>query len=115
MNNLNSDMFLLEKEIPWERIDDKLERQIVGFNDDIMMVKVKFKAGGIGPVHDHIHSQVTYVVQGAFEMFINGETQVIRGGDSFFIPPHVPHGAVCIEDGMLIDVFSPHREDFLNK
>jgi len=113
MEKLGSDLFLMENEIPWERIDDKLSRQIVGYNNDIMMVKVKFKEGGIGPVHDHIHSQVTYVVSGAFEMFIDGETRIIRGGDSFYIPPHVSHGAVCIEEGMLIDVFSPHREDFL--
>jgi quercetin dioxygenase-like cupin family protein len=96
MSDIASDLFLIGSEIPWETIDDKVSRQIVGFNDSIMMVKVKFKEGGIGPVHDHYHSQVTYVVSGAF-------------------PPHVSHGAVCKEEGMLIDVFSPHREDFLSK
>jgi quercetin dioxygenase-like cupin family protein len=115
MSDIASDLFLIGSEIPWETIDDKVSRQIVGFNDSIMMVKVKFKEGGIGPVHDHYHSQVTYVVSGAFEMNIDGEIRLIKGGDSFYIPPHVSHGAVCKEEGMLIDVFSPHREDFLSK
>ena len=53
MSDIASDLFLIGSEIPWEKIDDKVSRQIVGFNDSIMMVKVKFKEGGIGPVHDH--------------------------------------------------------------
>ena len=49
MSDIASDLFLIGSEIPWETIDDKVSRQIVGFNDSIMMVKVKFKEGGIGP------------------------------------------------------------------
>ena len=67
MSDLASDVFLMESEIAWESIDAKVSRQIVGYNDTIMMVKVKFKEGGIGPVHDHYHSQVTYVVSGALK------------------------------------------------
>ncbi|GAB5558143.1 MAG: cupin domain-containing protein [Schleiferiaceae bacterium] len=109
----HSALFLMGKDIPWERIDPKIERQIVGFNNEIMMVNVKFDVGGIGPMHEHYHSQVTYIVSGVFEMTIGEETRTISAGDSYFIPPHVMHGIVCKEAGILIDVFSPHREDFM--
>ncbi len=113
MQNGESNPFLINEEIPWEVIDDKLSRQIVGYDNQIMMVKVQFKAGGIGQMHSHFHSQVTYVVSGLFEMTIGDEKRLLKGGDSFYIPPHAIHGCVCKEEGMLIDVFSPQREDFL--
>ena len=50
---------------------------------------------------------------GEFEMTIGDEVRTIKGGDSYYIPPHVMHGCVCTKAGVLIDVFSPHREDFL--
>jgi quercetin dioxygenase-like cupin family protein len=50
---------------------------------------------------------------GSFEVTIRGETKILKGGDAFYIPPNVLHGAVCLEDGVLIDVFSPIRVDFM--
>ena len=64
-------------------------------------------------MHQHVHSQVTYVESGVFEMNIGGEKKVLRAGDGYYVPPNVLHGCVCKEPGMLIDAFSPHREDFL--
>ncbi|MET7027948.1 cupin domain-containing protein [Sediminicola luteus] len=105
--------FLIGDEIAWETVGEGVQRQIMGYDDKIMLVNVKFAKGGIGPMHEHYHSQVTYVVSGKFEMTIGKETRILKGGDSFYIPPHVMHGAICIEDGVLIDVFSPIREDFM--
>ncbi|MGY8915687.1 MAG: cupin domain-containing protein [Flavobacteriales bacterium] len=105
--------FLIGDEIAWETVGEGVQRQIMGYDDKIMLVNVKFGKGGIGPMHEHYHSQVTYVVSGKFEMTIGKETRILKGGDSFYIPPHVMHGAICLEDGVLIDVFSPIREDFM--
>ncbi|MEM7485510.1 MAG: cupin domain-containing protein [Bacteroidota bacterium] len=109
----SSKEFLFGSEIPWEKVGEGVERQIMGYDDKIMLVNVKFDKGGIGPMHEHYHSQVTYVVSGSFELTIGDETKILNGGDSFYIPPHVMHGAICLEDGFLIDVFSPIREDFM--
>ncbi|SEQ27744.1 cupin domain-containing protein [Neolewinella agarilytica] len=106
--------FIFGNEIPWEEVGPGLKRQIMGYDDKIMLVKVDFQVGAVGQLHEHYHSQVTYVESGAFEMTIGDEVKVIRGGDSYYIPPHVMHGCVCIEAGVLIDVFSPHREDFMD-
>ena len=97
----------------WETVGEGVKRKIMGYDDKIMLVKVQFEKGGIGPMHQHHHSQVTYVVGGAFEMTIGDETKILKGGDSFYIPTNVMHGAICKEPGMLIDVFSPIREDFM--
>jgi len=64
-------------------------------------------------MHEHPHTQVTYVASGAFEMTIGDEKKVIRKGDGYFVPPNVLHGCVCLEAGMLIDCFTPMREDFV--
>lgn len=109
----NSREFLFGNEIEWEEIGPGLRRKIMGFDDQIMLVKVEFRVGATGPLHEHYHSQVTYVESGEFEMTIGDEVKTIRAGDSYYIPPHVRHGCVCKKDGVLIDVFSPAREDFL--
>jgi quercetin dioxygenase-like cupin family protein len=105
--------FLFGSEIEWEETGPGLKRQIMGYDDHIMLVKVAFKAGAVGQLHEHHHSQVTYVESGEFEMTIGEEVRIIKGGDSYYVPPHVLHGCVCRKDGVLIDVFSPYREDFL--
>lgn len=85
----------------------------MAYDESLMVVKVEFQAGGVGTVHQHYHTQITHVESGAFEVEIAGEKRVLKGGDAFFIPPNVLHGAVCLEAGILIDVFSPMREDFI--
>ncbi len=112
---IQSNLFQIEQDISWEKAGEGIERQIYGYDDQIMLVKAKFEAGAIGTLHQHPHVQVTYVESGVFEMTIGEEKKTIKKGDGYYVPPHVIHGCVCVEPGILIDVFSPHREDFLNK
>ena len=105
--------FWIDTETPWEDVGGGINRQVMGHDGKIMLVKAKFEEGAIGQMHKHYHSQVTYVTHGEFEMTIGEEVRMIKAGDSFYIPPHVMHGCVCKVPGMLIDVFSPAREDFL--
>ena len=105
--------FFFGEEMTWEEVTPLLRRQIHGYDEKIMLVIADFKAGGIGQLHNHPHSQVTYVESGEFEMTIGDDVRVIRAGDSYYIPPMVMHGCTCLQPGKLIDVFSPYREDFL--
>jgi quercetin dioxygenase-like cupin family protein len=105
--------FIMGDEIAWETVGDGVRRQIMGYDDRIMLVNVEFDKGGVGPMHQHHHSQVTYVISGQFDLTIGDETKRMKGGDAFYIPPNVMHGAICVEKGVLIDVFSPIREDFM--
>jgi len=110
---LTSKTFLFEKEIEWEKVGSGVDRQIMAYNEDLMVVKVRFSSGAIGAPHTHIHSQASYVASGKFEFTVEGETKTITTGDCVFISPKALHGCKCIEEGILIDTFSPLRSDFL--
>lgn len=105
--------FHFDKEMEWETVNPKLRRKIHGYDDKIMMVVADFQDGGIGEMHNHHHSQVTFVQSGEFEMTIGDEVRTIKAGDSFYVLPFVMHGCTCTKAGQLVDVFSPAREDFL--
>ncbi len=105
--------FFIGAEEEWEEVAPGLTRQVMGYDGQIMLVKAKFDTGAVGQTHRHYHSQVTYVESGEFEMTIDGETRILRQGDSFYVLPWLWHGCVCTKPGILVDVFSPSREDFL--
>ena len=88
-------------------------RKILTYNDDLMMCEITFQKGARGNTHSHPHQQITYVAKGSFEFTIDGETAVVGHGDSVLMPSNSVHGTVALEDGILVDVFSPMREDFL--
>ncbi|MBO6696928.1 MAG: cupin domain-containing protein, partial [Henriciella sp.] len=105
--------FVQDASIAHEDLGGGIRRKILGYGPDLMIVKVWFEQGAVGEVHAHRHSQSSYVESGKFEVYIDGEKQILEAGDCFYIAPHLDHGAVCIEPGVLIDTFSPTREDFL--
>ncbi len=109
-----SDEFILTETMEWEELGGGVSRKFLGYDNQIMMVKVKFEKGAEGTPHDHFHTQATYCVAGKFEFTIGDKKQIVKGGDGVYIPPNIVHGAICLEEGMLIDVFSPVREDFLD-
>ena len=98
---------------PCEVVGEGVRRQILGFDQHLMMVRVQFEKGAIGYVHHHPHRQVTYIEGGAFDVTIGDEKKTQVAGDCYFIPPDVPHGVVALEKGSLLDVFAPAREDFV--
>lgn len=105
--------FIREKDLPWESVGEGVVRKILGYDSQLMMVHVKFTKGAVGPVHRHPHRQVTFIEYGSMEVQIGSEKQVLKAGDCFFVPSDVEHGVVALEEGGLLDVFAPAREDFL--
>jgi quercetin dioxygenase-like cupin family protein len=78
-----------------------------------MMVRVAFEAGAVGPPHSHPHVQCSLVERGVFDITIAGRTERLGAGDSFLVPPDAVHDAKAIEAGVLLDVFTPMRADFV--
>ncbi len=109
-----SETFLYEKEKQWEPAGEGVTRQIMGYDGQVMLVKVKFEKGATGAPHTHYHTQTTYVASGKFEFTVNGETKVVEAGDGIYMEPDALHGCTCLEAGVLIDCFSPMRADFLH-
>lgn len=110
-----SKVFIENRDIPWEITGPGMKRKIMAWDEKLMVVKVQFDKGAIGTLHRHPHSQITHIENGIFEVEIGEERKILTTGDAFYIPPNVMHGALCLEAGVLIDVFSPMREDFINK
>ena len=108
-------IFIEDDAKEWETVGEGVKRKIMAYDDRIMLVKVAFEKGSIGALHQHPHAQVTHVQSGAFEVEVEGVKKLLQGGDAFLIPSNALHGVVCVEAGVLIDVFTPIREDFLTK
>ena len=107
--------FLYNNDYEWENVGEGVRRKILGYNKDLMLVIVEFKKGSVGYIHKHMHSQVSYLISGSFEVNIGSEKKILKAGDVYFIEPNIEHGVVALEDGSLMDVFTPHREDFVKK
>ncbi|MDB5242552.1 MAG: cupin [Spirosoma sp.] len=105
--------FVDDTSLPWETVGEGVKRKIMTYDANLMMVKVAFETGGIGAAHSHLHTQMCYVESGVFAITIADKTQTLRPGDAFYVPSNVWHGAVCEEAGVLVDVFTPMREDLL--
>lgn len=102
-----------DESVAWEDLGDGIQRKIMAYNETMMLTKVQFAQGAIGTLHQHPHTQVAYVSKGIFDISIEGETQRLHAGDVYFVPSGLMHGAVCIEAGELIDIFTPMRADFI--
>ncbi len=89
-----------------------VERRVLAYCNEIMCVENRFVKGSIGSMHSHPHTQITYVVSGVFEFTIDGEVHTVTAGDTLLKQDGVRHGCTCLEDGILLDIFSPMREDF---
>ncbi len=100
-------------DVPTQPMAPGILRKIIGYDSDLMLVKVNFKKGAVADVHNHPHQQVGYIVEGKFELEIDGKKEILEAGDAFVAPSKVMHGAVCLEAGTIIDTFSPKRDDFL--
>lgn len=105
--------FVTDDNMEWESVAPGMKRKIMSYDKSLMLVKVSFEKGAIGTLHKHYHTQISYVVSGKFEVEIDGLKKVLQAGDVFHASPNLMHGALCLEEGMLIDVFSPMREDFI--
>lgn len=106
-------LFVENSNINWEETGAGVKRKIMAFDENLMVVRVAFKKGSSGSLHKHYHSQITNIETGKFEILIGKEKKILKSGDVFYVPPDTEHGCVCLEDGILIDVFSPMREDFI--
>lgn len=92
---------------------ENVTRRILAYNDELMCVENTFAKGAVGKLHSHPHTQITYVVEGVFSFTIDGETHTVRKGDTLLKTDGVEHGCVCLEEGILLDIFTPMRKDFV--
>lgn len=104
-------------DVPREEVKADLGRRLVT-GERIMLANVDLQKGCVVPQHAHVHEQVSYVLSGQLRLTVGEEgTEVydLRAGDVVVLPSNVPHAAIAIEDTTVLDVFSPPREDWINR
>ena len=104
-------------DIPKERLSDVLDRKLIT-GDQMMLAHVYLKKGAVVPRHSHENEQITYILEGGLRFWIGAdESQVIDvlAGEVLHIPANVPHKAEALADTLDVDVFSPPRQDWLDK
>ena len=100
-------------DIPVTDLGGGVSRKVLVHNDQMMIVEVHFEKGGVGTLHTHPHLQMAYVQSGRFRFTIDGEEFEVAQGDTLQFAPNALHGTLCLEKGVVLDIFSPAREDFL--
>ncbi|SUQ56396.1 Cupin domain [Raoultella terrigena] len=108
-------MFIFHKETTLDDLGNGVTRRILAHDGKMMAVEVNFDAGAIGPMHNHPHEQLTYVLSGEFEFTIGDEKHVVSAGDTLYKQPHIMHGCVCLKAGTLLDTFTPVSSGFSAK
>ena len=105
------------EEMPRERVNATLERRLIT-GDRIMLTHVYLEKGSVVPRHAHQNEQITYVLEGALRFWIGDEgadVYGVRTGEVLCIPSGVPHQVEALEDTLDVDIFSPPRQDWLDK
>lgn len=108
-----NDTFIVDSDKSWQDMGEGITRKVMAWDDRLMLVKVAFETGAVGALHQHPHTQISHIEKGVFEVEIGEEKKLLKSGDAFHVPPNVMHGVVCLQEGVLIDMFSPMREDFV--
>ena len=104
-------------DIPIEHVNDNLSRKLIT-GERMMLAHVYLKKGCVVPRHHHENEQLTYILEGALHFRVGESLEeeiVVSAGEVLWIPSNVPHEAVALEDTLDVDIFSPPREDWLNK
>jgi quercetin dioxygenase-like cupin family protein len=98
--------------LPWERINDKIERRVLAGNQG-MIVWWKLKAGAYAAPHQHPHEQIVWMLNGRMDFRIGSDRRSMIAGDVAVIPSNAEHEGFFPVDTEVVDVFAPPREDFL--
>ena len=100
-------------EISPEPCGPGVQRRVLAYSKDAMCVENTFEKGAVGALHSHPHTQITYVVSGRFRFTIGGEVREVTAGDTMLKTDGIIHGCEALEPGVLLDIFTPMREDFV--
>lgn len=110
---------LKQKKLTMQKLTDQPAKELapglIGYyahGESMTMGLVEIKQGSMLPQHQHVHEQITYILEGQLDMTIGGTLCSLTAGMFYVIPSNVTHGATAITDCKVMDVFNPVREDY---
>lgn len=96
-----------------EVLNDRMSRKVIT-GERAMIAEINITKGGVVPLHQHESEQITYCLEGALKLEIEGNEFVLHPGELLVIPSKVPHTALALDDFRGFDIFSPIRQDWLD-
>lgn len=87
-------------------------RRTLSTSESLMLIEVVFEKGAVVPLHNHPHEQIGYLISGRVLFELGDEQRELAAGDSWLVPPNVPHQVTALERSLIVDVFSPPREEY---
>lgn len=106
-------VWALQENASLQSVGEGFARKILAYGDELMAVENYFEAGAQAPLHSHPHVQIAYIAEGEFSFSVDGNVKVVKKGDSVFLAGNVPHSVTCLEKGIVLDIFTPMRKDFV--
>ena len=97
---------------PVEQLTPLLGRQLL-HTETMTVGRIILAAGAGVATHHHVHEQIATVLEGRLRFVVGGDEQIVAAGESVFIPSDVPHAVEALEDSIVLDVFSPVRDDWV--
>jgi quercetin dioxygenase-like cupin family protein len=101
-------------DVPSEQINDAIARRFIT-GDSVTIGRFELKQGGVVPAHSHPNEQLSIVLSGLLRFTIDGQDTLVRAGDVMQIPGNAVHEVEVLEDTLVVDVFSPVRQDWIDK
>lgn len=98
--------------LPVEQLNPQVSRRAI-HTTGLTIARLNLQKGAVVPEHSHVHEQIATVERGALQFWVGGQELILRDGQSLAIPSNVPHKVIAIEDTVVVDVFSPSRQDWL--
>ena len=111
--NYKDEIWIFNKDIEGTSPAEGVIRKVLAYCDSIMCVEHYFETGAEGALHSHPHTQITYVAEGRFRFTVGDEVKEVSKGDTLCKQNGIKHGCTCLEKGLLVDFFTPLREDFV--
>lgn len=97
----------------WEHVNENIRRKIFPPGKQMMSMLIEFKQGGFGPEHAHPHEQFGFVIQGKIEVTIEGVVHQVTSHEQIHIPGNLRHSVSALEDSLVLETFTPLREDLM--
>ncbi len=105
--------FRLEEQ-PETMVSPLVKRRLIS-GENAMLLRIDLQRGASVETHQHPHEQISYILSGRVEFDLAGYKQIMTAGDVVCVPGNTPHALTVLEDTVILEIFSPPREDFLNK
>lgn len=108
-----NDRIVVKKDDAKKRTFKGVSLDSLAVGEKSMVTKMNYVVGNYADQHTHPHEQCGYVISGKYRMTVEDKEFILNAGDSYAVPGNVPHSFKVLEAGEVVDVFTPHREDYL--